>query len=819
MAVKATVEVTLVDQTDMVGSVLWYQLSPSATKPAKPTTTDASATPSGWSKSEPGFDATATNYLYTCLQVVWGDGTCDWGDVQLSSAYESAKLAYNAAVAAGQSASAASEAASVAMHSVQPNLTPWFSSRSQSYWSAIGIVLTDSRWNWEAGTVSFSSSEGTKTATLLDNGWIRVTLDARASAGNNGTSTNYFNMRLKAGSLRDIVSPGGMYTYLIEVANLSFESGSAMYVCPSVANATNDVFSSVSEATGTFTEDEAKHVKVTAKADFSTLTGALDTRGYCYVKTGTCATFDLRISLYEGEYCGPYKPYVDPSLRQDVNAAQEAADAAQAAAETAVAVNVTAIDFEAGTATLAATCARSGSPVTPTAHKWTKDAATASVGNQATLAVTDLDACYHCAATVGGAAIVGSIDLKAVKAAHDHAMRTATNYLHFDQTNGLDVGYEGTGAKTRIDGSGVEVYDGSGQSAISAKVSGGASTVRVGRAAKSRVELSNGSILMYDDGDAKHFDVSDVTLSGSVLMTDYFLGNGSTKTFYLRATADSAAASDMLVFVNGGGTNAVTRTTTSVTFSTAPATGTDIRVNYHATNPKFKTYTLGNRKGTVGADSFVVGRECTASGTGSHAYGMGTVASAEFAHAEGFSTEASGRFSHAEGFSTEASGDFSKSQNHGTVAASDNQTAIGKYNKKDSNGKYAFIVGNGDYLTRSNALALTWAGYLATEHATDGFSRNSGNVSSVTQNFYRCLNVVQVRLAVTLSVAVSAGGSATLGTMSAGYRPVIGAGLQSNSVNRRAEVLSDGTVTLYSTTAISSGTTVTLYGTYIAPEQ
>jgi len=111
MAVKATYEVTVIDQTDAKDFVTWYQLSTSATKPSKPTTTSASATPPGWTKAEPTYDPSqGTKYLYTCQQLVWGDGTCGWGDVQLSSSYEAAKAASNAAVSASASASAVAEA-------------------------------------------------------------------------------------------------------------------------------------------------------------------------------------------------------------------------------------------------------------------------------------------------------------------------------------------------------------------------------------------------------------------------------------------------------------------------------------------------------------------------------------------------------------------------------------------------------------------------------------------------------------------------------------------------------------------------------------
>ena len=40
----------------------------------------------------------------------------------------------------------------------------------------------------------------------------------------------------------------------------------------------------------------------------------------------------------------------------------------------------------------------------------------------------------------------------------NNAAKTATNYLNFDDSNGLDVGYTGTNAKTNISGSGVKIY-------------------------------------------------------------------------------------------------------------------------------------------------------------------------------------------------------------------------------------------------------------------------------------------------------------------------------------------------------------------------
>lgn len=116
MAVKAAYEVTITDNTDIDSLVTWYYLTTSATKPAAPTTTQTSAAvPSPWTQNEPTFTAgTVTNYLYCCIQTRWKDGSCTWGTVQLSSAYEQSKQAWNKANAAQSEAAAASAAASAA---------------------------------------------------------------------------------------------------------------------------------------------------------------------------------------------------------------------------------------------------------------------------------------------------------------------------------------------------------------------------------------------------------------------------------------------------------------------------------------------------------------------------------------------------------------------------------------------------------------------------------------------------------------------------------------------------------------------------------
>jgi hypothetical protein len=86
------------------------------------------------------------------------------------------------------------------------------------------------------------------------------------------------------------------------------------------------------------------------------------------------------------------------------------------------------------------------------------------------------------------------------------------------------------------------------------------------------------------------------------------------------------------------------------------------------------------------------------------------IASEPFSHAEGCGTQATARVAHVEGFYTKASGFASHAEGYYTEAASEYQHVQGQYNIKDTENKYAHIVGNGAYNKPSNAHTLDWNG-------------------------------------------------------------------------------------------------------------
>ena len=103
MAVKASGTITISKERDVSATWRFYIIAASTSTPSKPTDAQGKAyvsdrtIPSGWSLSEPAYDGTSTNSLYTCDLTSFTDGEVSWSEVSKSSSYEAAKQAYNLA--------------------------------------------------------------------------------------------------------------------------------------------------------------------------------------------------------------------------------------------------------------------------------------------------------------------------------------------------------------------------------------------------------------------------------------------------------------------------------------------------------------------------------------------------------------------------------------------------------------------------------------------------------------------------------------------------------------------------------------------------
>ena len=124
---------------------------------------------------------------------------------------------------------------------------------------------------------------------------------------------------------------------------------------------------------------------------------------------------------------------------------------------------------------------------------------------------------------------------------------------------------------------------------------------------------------------------------------------------------------------------------------------------------KSYSHAEGLQTNSVAEASHSEGGFTTAEGNFSHAEGMGAKATGQNSHAEGNYTTASGEGSHTEGLRTEARGNYSHAGGEYTIVTAKSGTAIGRYNLSTDK---LFVVGNGNYEQRSDALTLDEAGNL-----------------------------------------------------------------------------------------------------------
>lgn len=110
------------------------------------------------------------------------------------------------------------------------------------------------------------------------------------------------------------------------------------------------------------------------------------------------------------------------------------------------------------------------------------------------------------------------------------------------------------------------------------------------------------------------------------------------------------------------------------------------------------------------------GHFCHAEGTrtratvnNAHSEGDSTVASGRQSHSEGASTTSSGQNSHAEGYLSVSSGIASHAEGWGTIAAGQAQTAMGKFNIKDTKNRLIVGIGTSD-TNRKNGFTVDQSG-------------------------------------------------------------------------------------------------------------
>ena len=307
-----------------------------------------------------------------------------------------------------------------------------------------------------------------------------------------------------------------------------------------------------------------------------------------------------------------------------------------------------------------------------------------------------------------------------------NAAKVATNFMEYNNTNGLIMGNKTSGSwsgyRSQILPGSFNVLDASS----TVLASFGPTTV-IGEEAKANLHLAFNNLSMVDKDGAKFFEVGDTRNADGIATMKYTTTTSVDSTGSATVTVDSNISSIVSVYADSvqlsSSKYSFSGKTVTINGLTADSKKT-IKITY-STTESIIYLTFGERasSGNIGNYSVAEGRDTTASGMGSHAEGSGTTASvygshaegtattaSEYcSHAEGNATTASGIFSHAEGSNTTASGNSSHAGGSATVADGFCMTAIGKYNTLNS-GK-AFAIGNGAGGTsRSDAFTVDWDG-------------------------------------------------------------------------------------------------------------
>ena len=251
----------------------------------------------------------------------------------------------------------------------------------------------------------------------------------------------------------------------------------------------------------------------------------------------------------------------------------------------------------------------------------------------------------------------GSIDLKT----YNKASQEATNYLQFDSQTGLTVGQEDLDSKVVISGEGVKLYDENGN--VGTEIKSG--EVVVGAEDTNQITLNEDGIVLSSVEDIETFKAG-VAPDAVTLEYNEWLNTDGTLTTVLSKDPDSGSEIKVVtqflptlvayIFTQGvaetqGGWLTYDGDKT-FTHSPDPFGLITYTVTAH---PPYLTFGTRDAEADIGVYSATFGRD---------------------------------------------------------LIASKEQTVFGKFNREDTNGDFSIIVGNGNSMTRANALALDNNGTL-----------------------------------------------------------------------------------------------------------
>lgn len=267
---------------------------------------------------------------------------------------------------------------------------------------------------------------------------------------------------------------------------------------------------------------------------------------------------------------------------------------------------------------------------------------------------------------------------EAIADAVDEAGETASTYITEITGGGIQVHpASNTVDYTQVDADGVHLYKGGESVADFGEV------VRIGKDGTSTMSIDSDQITMLDEENNTTFSINKTEVYSKSGYEQAISGTANSSTFVIPSDKTPVASSEITVIVSvivsGAGTAKTTHVFTAGTAGTSSATGSMTSSVTYDGNRTFRA--------TPRTSSLTVSQI-----TASWYYTETTVGLVE---------------------SNVVSNSGCTQLGNGTVAGSVSQTALGKYNVKDSQEDYAFIIGNGTSdSARSNAFAVDWDGYI-----------------------------------------------------------------------------------------------------------
>ena len=204
-------------------------------------------------------------------------------------------------------------------NAIAPNLTPYFAHYKGD---TVGANPDSPYWNQTYQTMPAVTTAWDFEQSGPDGlgGW------AHLAVNNASGSTAYLPSYVHKDAL--VLKASTKYTFLVEWSDVAFSGGTPVLYATTEhggTNGSNDDFFTTTTSVSLTVGSGSKYIQATTRSSLES--GCLNRiRTHLWIGNGITVSGYLRISLYEGEYDGPYKPYVGYELYATRSELKVAAD-------------------------------------------------------------------------------------------------------------------------------------------------------------------------------------------------------------------------------------------------------------------------------------------------------------------------------------------------------------------------------------------------------------------------------------------------------------------------------------------------------------